>query len=416
MRKIKNIVILAGGDSTRFWPLKNKNLYSFAGTPLIKFQADRLKEHCENLIIVANKKNAEDIKKICSFKVVVQKDNLPGQAGAIMSVKNLIDGEILIVNANDIFNLKILSQFNTKLDEGAEIILLAKKVTDYFPGGYLKLENNKVVNIVEKPDPQKIPSDVVRLVVDYFKNFRELVDVLFSIESKNDDLYEEGINVLIKKKNTDYILYKNYWYSLKYPWQVLQLMNFFLSKLKKREILNSSNLSKKAEIVGSVKFGENVKVGDFTKIVGPCFIDDDTTIGDYCLIRKSHIGKNCIIGGFCEVARSYLADNISLHRNYVGDSVLDNKVELGAQAAIANFRFDRKTVKSQIGEKKIDTNMVKLGAIIGEGSKLGVNMTTLPGVKIGRNSLIVPGEVVIDDIEDGVFFFRNKVIKNKILK
>ena len=35
MRKLKNGLILAGGDSTRFWPLEEKNFFSFLGKPLI---------------------------------------------------------------------------------------------------------------------------------------------------------------------------------------------------------------------------------------------------------------------------------------------------------------------------------------------------------------------------------------------
>ena len=42
MRKIKNILILAGGDSTRFWPLEEKNLINFLGTPIIQYQVEQL--------------------------------------------------------------------------------------------------------------------------------------------------------------------------------------------------------------------------------------------------------------------------------------------------------------------------------------------------------------------------------------
>ena len=162
-----------------------------------------------------------------------------------------------------------------------------------------------------------------------------------------------------------------------------------------------------------VILGKNVKIAKTAKIVGPCFIGDNTIVGDFAMIRESHIGKNCLIGGYCEVTRSYLGDGVSLHRNYVGDSVLDKNVLFGAQAATANFRFDEGSIKSLVLDSRIDTELNKLGAVIGEGSKIGVNSTILPGVKIGKHTFIAPGYTIAEDVEDGMFIFKRKTILNK---
>ena len=172
--------------------------------------------------------------------------------------------------------------------------------------------------------------------------------------------------------------------------------------------LTSKKASKKAIILGSVIIGDNVKIGDYVKIVGPVIIGDNTIIGDYSLIRESHIGTDCLIGSYCEIARSYINNNVFLHRNYVGDSILDNDVMMGAQAVTANFRFDSLTIQSDYDEDKVDTNMMKLGLIAGQKTKIGVNASTLPGIKIGKNCLIGPGEIVRYDLEDNTYLVKGE--------
>ncbi len=87
-----------------------------------------------------------------------------------------------------------------------------------------------------------------------------------------------------------------------------------------------------------------------------------------------------------------------LHRNYIGDSILGNHVLMGAQAVTANLRFDGKTIR--------DTNLIKFGVVIGDRAKIGVNTTCLPGVKIGQQAFIGPGEIVKKDVTDSEFLFK----------
>ncbi|MDO8497223.1 MAG: sugar phosphate nucleotidyltransferase [bacterium] len=418
MSKFQNILILAGGDSSRFWPLQDKNMYSFLGTPILAHQINSLLPYGEKVyVVIPSQLDTSSITSHISSTEITfirQKDELPGQAGAILSAEDNIVGEVLIVNANDIFDVSILNTFLTELEKGKkDVILLAKKVTSYFPGGYVKYENGKILEIVEKPKPEHVPSDIVKLVVDYVGSFKGLVDVIDMTETKEDNRYELSLNILLKSNNnTSLVLYEKYWHPFKYPWHMLDMMKYFMGSIS-QNIDPSAKISEKAIIVQPVVIGKNVKVGDFTKIVGPCYIGENTIIGDYAMVRDSHIGAHSLIGGYSEVARSYLGEGVMLHRNYVGDSVLDDNVLMGAGAVTANFRFDQKNVKSLVRKNVVDTEHTKLGTIIGKGSKIGVNSTILPGVKIGKNTFITPHSLIQEDIEDNVFLHQGKKEKNK---
>lgn len=407
MKKINNILILAGGENTRFWPLDHKNLFYFLGKPLLYHLVDFVSKYTNNTVVVIHPslKDRYELKKIPNIHFIIQKKEITGIAGAIISAKHKINGEVLILNANDLIDFKELKNI-IELKDKNDVILMARNVEKYFPGGYLKFKSGKLNSIIEKPDHNNVPSDLIKLVVDYFKDIKKLIDVLKTTKSKSDNIYEKAITKLIQNSNTGYLKYNKYWYTIKYPWHILEIMNFFLLKINKTKISSSALISKSAIIKGPVLIKSNVKIGDFVKIVGPCFIDEKTIIADYTLIRNSHIGKKCVIGARSEIARSYIGNNTLLHQNYIGDSVLGNNVLFGAGVITANFRFDEKIIKSSIKNINISTNLHKFGAIIGNNSKIGVNATLLPGVKIGENCRIMPGSIIQKDIANNIFFAK----------
>ena len=406
MRKIKNIIVLAGGDSGRFWPLENKFLTQFLGKPFLLQLIDGLTSYGENILIVGSEANNAMIKELVknTVEVIVQDPKVDGMAGAVLSCKGKVNGEVVILNASDLFDFSFLKDFIKKIEETkADYIFLAKKTTHYFPGSYVIFSNNKVQGFIEKPPVDQTPSDVLKLVVDYFSNIQTFISYLEKTKTNNDDHYEQGINAfLLDKPVMDYILYEDYWYVLKYPWHVLSMMKHFLDGIKVNKLADSKDLTiaETAIIQGPVIMEKGVKVGHFAKITGPCYIGENTIIADYALVRESHIGKNCLIGSSCEVARSYLSDRVSLHRNYVGDSVLAEGVLFGSGTVTANFRFDENEVQSVAKGKKVNTHMKKLGVMVGKNTKVGINATLYPGTKIGNNCLVFPGEVVRKDVPD----------------
>jgi bifunctional UDP-N-acetylglucosamine pyrophosphorylase/glucosamine-1-phosphate N-acetyltransferase len=421
MRKIKNILLLAGGDSTRFWPLEDKLFYSFLGKPFILYQVEELSKYGEKITVIASKKNAvsinrlienSNLNRVCS--VIIQKDEFSGQAGAIASVRNQIKGEVLIINGSDMIDYSIILKLTTLINEKNRLILVGKKFNEYFSGGYFRFDDKKnIVEIIEKPDRNKLPSSIVKLVVDYFYDVNELINLFPQIKTKEDNLYELAVNKLLSgDSERTYLLYDGSWDGLKYPWQILSMMKSFLLTIRKNQIASSATISKNTMIIPPVFIGENVKIGNYSKIVGPVYIDDNTIVGDYALIRESQIGQDSLVGSFTEVARSYIGNRVYLHRNYVGDSVLADKVMLGAQAITANLKFNNENVVSSVDDGKVDTGLTKLGTIIGKESKIGVNSTILPGIKIGKKSLVGPGETVRRDLEDNIYLSQDEKKNN----
>jgi len=62
-------------------------------------------------------------------------------------------------------------------------------------------------------------------------------------------------------------------------------------------------------------------------------------------------------------------------------------------------------VQSVVKEKPIDTQRKKFGAVLGKGVKTGINVSIMPGVLIGQNSIIGPHSLARENIKDNQIFY-----------
>lgn len=411
------VILLAAGQSTRLKPISDKILLTFCGKTLLEHQIERI-SNCgfNDFIIVGNKYNLQKIEDICkkikgNFKFAEQKDLNQGMAGCVLAAKELIESneDILIVSSNDLLEENAYHLIQKAIEHHPQAsLLIGKRVNEYFPGGYLKVDDqNRIQNIIEKPKPGSEPSDLINLVVHYHYNAQLFFRELETTASENDDLYEVAIDNQIKKGVEYYCVpYNGFWQAIKYPWHILDLQKYFLENLHSH-IDSTVKLGKNVIIKGHVYLGKNVRIFENTVINGPVYLGDNCIIANNCLIRDSIIGEGSVIGFSTEVARSYLHKKVWTHSNYIGDSVIDENVSFGAGSVTGNLRFDEKDICVKIKEEKINCGKNKLGSIIGKNVRFGVNTSLMPGVKIGENSLIGAGLNINQNIEKKSYVKEN---------
>lgn len=411
------LLVLSGGKSTRFWPLPHKMIMRVGEKTFLERQLEALQAHnFGRVILVVNEEISGRISGD-KLEVVVQKGK--GQAAAILSAREKItNGPLLIVNADDVVAPQLYGDIVAAANARTNI-LTGYQTEDYFPGGYLIVHDKKVAQIVEKPKPGQEPSNYVRLVCDFFGDSTLLLAALDKHVGKfADDQYESALSWMMNNGNEfELFEYNNTWIPVKYPWHLLNLMDYYLGQIKKTVHPTSTRIHKSASIVGPVVFGTSVRVMEYAKIVGPCYIGDGAIIGNHTMVRQSMIGDNTVIGFGSDVTRSYIGANTWLHSNYVGDSVLADNVALGAGSVLANLRLDEGNIASIVNNVKVSTLRDKLGAIIGEGARIGVESNLMPGVKVGANSVVGPSVVLFEDIADNtrVFVKQSFVVEDNHL-
>ncbi|MCZ7546355.1 MAG: hypothetical protein M5R40_23785 [Anaerolineae bacterium] len=224
------------------------------------------------------------------------------------------------------------------------------------------------------------------------------------------DHYEFAMDVQMNKQDLTYrvVAYDGPWKPIKYPWHVLDVMDYFLGQIDKPHISSQAVVMDNVRIDGDVVIEAGARVFNGASIVGPAYIGAGSTVGDGALVRESMIGKGCSVGHTSEVARSYLADGCELHRAVVLDSVFDESVNFSAGCITANLRWDRNEVKSTVDGDRLLTGRRKFGAVVGRNAFISMQSGTMPGVKIGRDAVVGPFTNVMHDVPDGALLYAEQ--------
>jgi NDP-sugar pyrophosphorylase family protein len=183
-----------------------------------------------------------------------------------------------------------------------------------------------------------------------------------------------------------------------FPWDLLRMHEEVLAMMDETSLLGE--VSPLATLTGVVRLGKGSRILPGTVIEGPVLIGPNSQIGPNAYIRgATSIGANCFVGNGAEVKNSIIYNHTYISRQcYVGDSIIGTHVTLGAGTATENHRHDGRQHVSAIQGKPINTGRLKLGAMIGDGVKTGVNTSIAAGTKIGLARTTLPGTYVSHDL------------------
>lgn len=398
------VVILAGGIGKRFAPLTiNKTLIPFFGKPLLQHMLEMIEEAgFRHAIIATNFENEEWFGTYQPSKLTIETklQNEPlGMGDALLNLEREIDNRpILVMNAVDFIDPLF---FKTLLDEAYNhyAYITGMRVHSHFPGGYLKLQGEQVIEIVEKPAKGTEPSNMVNLVFHYFSQPQDFMLLLKKTKTDADDHYERALSELMKVKTVGCIPYNGYWQKLKFSHNVLDMMELFLKHKIRSYKAHSAYVSKHAIIEGDVYLDDNCRIEDFAIVKGPAYIGRGAVVGNQSLVRQSIIEEKTIIGFGSEIARSYIGPNCMLHHNFIGDSVFESNINPSYGTTTANLRIDGKEISLKLPDVQIETTRTKLGTIAAKGVFSGINCSFMPGVTLGENARIFPGSIVFDAVE-----------------
>ena len=417
MAETPTLIVLAGGASSRMWPLREKSLLRFGAEPLLLAQ---LRSYASlgfhDAVVVGNPQNASEIQALLAsvsdeMKVgfAVQTE-ARGMGDALLATASTlgdrIKGPIYITQVHDVVEDRLHSDMLHQFREQPDTTFIAGVEMDsYFPGGYLIVDDGgRITGIIEKPGAGNEPSRYVNIVAHIHSHAGRLFDAIraeYDSDTPGDDHYERAMDALMKQMPYRVVPYKGRWDALKFPWHVLDIMDNFLGRIKGQTISPSAYIAPTASIIGDVYIGENVKIFPGAAVVGPAYIGDGSIVGNNALVRASMVLERCEVGFTTEIARSYVADHVAMHACRVLDSVFGPHVNFSAGCTTANLRIDHGPVMSTIKGQRVSSNRDKLGAIVGAGAFLSVDVMTMPGIKVGEKAQVGPGTHVHKDVPEG---------------
>ena len=188
---------------------------------------------------------------------------------------------------------------------------------------------------------------------------------------------------------------------IKYPWDFHYVVQKILQdELTHVSISPNATTAKSTVIDGPCIIEDDVTIDDFCKIKGPTYISKGSFIGMSSLIRNCMLGNKTRIGFNCEVARSYLlgGDKIS-HQNIILDSIIGENVWFGAYAATVNVLSTKQKISYEIEKgKSIDTGIDRFGALVGNNCTISTSVIIMPGRHIQADTFVKPETTVAKSI------------------
>ena len=392
-------VILAAGEGKRMHPLtftRPKVMLPIANKPILEWNLlNAIDAGLTEFVFIVGYKSemvrnyfGDGTNWNVSIDYVNQGKAL-GTAHAIETAENFVD-DFIVLCGDTIFGKEDFQNIaKNKMSMGLVEVENAKEY------GIVKLEGKRIVQIHEKMENPI--SNVINAGIYHFDS--NIFGYIHKTGKSPRGEYEitDSINLLIKEESMEGIFLKE-WRDVVYPWHLLDANEEIL---KKSEGRIEGDISENATLTETVIVGKNSKILPGSHIEGPVVIGSDCKIGPNCYIRPyTSIGNSCHVGNACEIKNSIIMDSSNVpHQNYVGDSVIGERCNLGAGTKIANLRLDKRNIKVILNGKKHDTKRRKLGVVMGDHVQTGINAMFNVGSMVGNNVFVGPGAVVAGEIK-----------------
>lgn len=393
--------ILAAGEGVRMRPLTAnipKPLLPVAGRPFLEHNIESLREAGIKDLIILVGWRAQRIREHFGdgrafgvrIEYIEQKERL-GTAHAIGLVRDMVDSAFFCLYGDVVLtkeNVKALVEHHRKV-KGCVMALTT--VEDPRRYGCIVVDAGVVKDIVEKPEvPESNTVNAGAYILE-----PSIFEAIEETKRSPRGEYEitDSFKLLMKKEHIYTCLLRGEWIDVARPWDLLEANRILMEGLKTRI---EGEVSEKATLIGHVQLGKGTRVLPGSYIVGPAIIGPDCEIGPNAYIRPStSIGEHCKIGSAVEIKNSIIMNRTNVpHLSYVGDSVIGERCNLGAGTKVANLRLDEREVQVVVDGKKTGSGRRKLGVIMGDDVRTGINASIDAGTIIGEGTMIGMGAVV----------------------
>jgi UDP-N-acetylglucosamine diphosphorylase/glucosamine-1-phosphate N-acetyltransferase len=411
-------VVLAAGEGVRLQPItatRPKHLIKVGGKPVLERCFDALKTAGIEEAVVVTHYMGEAIRRYFGdgeqfgLKLeYVEQAAVLGTGNAASVAEQVVHDDFVLVYGDLLFSQDAVKHVRSVFEkEKPAAVMAVVPVENPESYGIVAVgKAQKVKRIVEKPAAAEAPSNLANAGLYAFSMqiFEKIRRVKRSVRGELE--LTDAISLLIRDGETVSAveISKEDWFDIGNPWDLLEANTWALRRMEHKVL---GNVEEGAHLIGPVTVAKTARVRSGAYIEGPCLIDEDADVGPNCFIRPyTSIGKNARVGNACEIKNSIIMDWTHVgHLSYVGDSILCEHCNIGAGTITANLRFDDGTVKMMVKDKLVDSGRRKLGAVLGDNVKTGINSVLMPGVKVGVNSWVGPNFMLEKDLPPNTMAF-----------
>ncbi len=392
-------MVLAAGEGTRLRPLTSnipKPLLMLAGKPYLQHLFEGLRDAGVDEIYLLVGWKANRVREhfgdgsALGVKIhYLEQKERKGTAHAVGVADGVIKGNFLCINGDVLLSAQDIKALAEEACKGGNVMAVAQ-VSDPTRFGVVEEESGRMRRIHEKPKVP--PTDLVNAGAFAFTpRIFELIRQT-GLSPRGEYEITDTLNMLCAEEELRLLRLQDYWLDVGLPWDLLKA-NELLMRAQERRI--DGTVEEGAHLLGNVIVEKGARVRSGAYIEGPVYISEGCDIGPNCYIRPSTcLGKGVRIGASVDVKNSIIMAGTHIpHHNYVGDSVIGERCNLGAGTKVANLRFDNRPIRVSMKGEKVDSGLRKLGVIMGDDVKTGINAMIEPGTIIWERSIIGVGAI-----------------------
>ena len=444
---MKTAVILCSGKGKKMWPYsvtRNKCMIPVSNKPIVKYNVEILEEIGFEKIIIVTSCFAQEIKNFfrCDKNVkIVEEKEAKGTAFSLLCVKDEVEDESFVVLYGDtICQKKDLEAFCNLKKEGysAFVAKIKDRSSDHIG---CSLDEGKIEGIYghSREDSThmimgfKFNEDVFSLLENNSCRFKSVdVGMMPPIEGHLEltviDYMEDGNDVAVYEAKEDA-------FDIDKPWQILEA-NFYINKklcdsLTENVLAEGAEIHPTAEINGFVKLGKNSKIGRNVTIEGSIIVGDNTEITNAAILEGCNVIGNdvtvkngCFVGfgstigdkshmNHCSELTGILIRNVWLYHYMEIYGILGENVDIGAATVCGSLRFDDSVTQQKTNGRKEAQSDFGDSVFVGDYCRTGVNAILMPGVKTGAYSIVGPGVMLREDLEDNTLILNEQTQTKK---
>ena len=387
-------VILAAGEGVRCRPLtltRSKVMLPVANKPTVEYvvQAIHDSDIKDIIMVVGYAKerimnyfgNGKDFD--VDIEYAEQKQQL-GTAHTIKQVKDLVEGEFLVLNGDNLVSEETIADLTEKHTGGVSILTAARADAT----GYALVDerDGKVLKIIEGltlKDVHNVNTGIYIFGPDIFDAIEETL---------KSDLGEFGITDSIQRMvDSGYGVHAyrtdHTWMDVIYSWNLLDVNARILEDI-------SESVHETAEVAGLIKgrvvVGSGSIIGTGSYIKGPVIIGRDCEIGPNVVIAPStSIGDNVTVEPFTYIRNSVILDN-----TYIGSGSTIKNSTIGENNLIESHFITESGKNLMIELEGMLHHADELGTVLGDGNRVGCNVSTAAGTLVGTECRIETGAVI----------------------
>jgi glucose-1-phosphate thymidylyltransferase len=330
-------IILHGGHGTRLRPLTHtgpKQLLKIANKPMSQYVLEDLRDAgIKEIAIIIGDVYPEKVKEFYGngekFGVnltYVYQDNPKGIAHAISLCCDFIGNDKFVVYLGDNILRTGLSSYVQKFESSsndAQILLAEVENPSQF--GVVKIEENKILKIIEKP---KDPPSNLAVIGVYFLT-PKIFEIIKQLKPswRGELEITEALQLLMDSDlQIDFDYVTGWWKDTGTPKDILHANQLILESMTQK---NNND---------GIFIGENCTIDPNSQINGPVIIDENSVISSSsiigpnvsigknshlknCTIKNSIVMNDCIINAPIKIVDSIIADGTEIKKNESEESV-----------------------------------------------------------------------------------------------